>query len=121
MTDLFAGPRIAPLGFTSSPLDRADARARWLVFDDLKPVLTEAGDPLWAYRSDVPHDALSVFLRFGGEAPRFAAVAAAADIAGAPIDIVGFQRAAAVLPIEERPAMAEWIERFNAGVSRLGA
>ena len=44
-----------------------------------------------------------------------------AIVAGAPIDLVDFQRAAAVLPLEERPAMAEWIERFNAGVSRLAA
>ncbi len=97
MTDLFAGPRIAPLGFTGSPLNRAEAlrrdagalvaaradpRARWLIFDDLRPVLSADGDLLWAYRSDVPHDALSVFLGFDGEAPRFAVAARAADVEG---------------------------------------
>ena len=97
MTDLFAGPRIAPLGFTGSPLDRADAlrrdagalvaaradrSARWLLFDDLRPVLDADGNLLWAHRSDVPHDALSVFLGFDGEAPRFAATGSAADLQG---------------------------------------
>lgn len=61
---------------------RADPRARWLVFDDLKPVLTADGDLLWAYRSDVPHDAPSVFLGLDGDAPRFAAAASAEDLDG---------------------------------------
>lgn len=61
---------------------RADPRARWLVFDDLKPVLTADGGLLWAYRSDIPHDAVSVFLGLDGDAPRFAAAASAADLDG---------------------------------------
>jgi NAD+ diphosphatase len=91
MTDWFAGKEWAT-GFTGGRLDRADhlrrdagalvalrsrSDARWLVLDDLKPVIT-AGEPrrlLWAYRSDVPHDAPSVLLGLDGDAPRFAAAA----------------------------------------------
>ena len=101
MTDFFAGFATPEVGITGSPLDRADnlrrdpaamvalrARpdARWLVMDGLKPVLT-SGDPpdiLWAYRSDVPHDAVSVFLGLASDAedgaPRFAAAASGADL-----------------------------------------
>ena len=42
-------------------------------------------------------------------------------VAGAPVDLVRFQDAAAGLPIDERPALGEWIERFNAGVTQLAA
>ena len=42
-------------------------------------------------------------------------------VAGAPVDLVRFQDAAAALPIDERPALGEWIERFNAGVTQLAA
>jgi len=101
MSDPFSGWSVPPVGITGSPLDRADhlrrdpaavialrARpdARWLVMDDLKPVLTtgEHPDILWAYRSDVPHNAVSVFLglmpdAYGG-APRFAAAASGAEL-----------------------------------------
>ncbi len=101
MTDPFAGWQVPPVGLTGSPLDRADhlrrdpaaiialrgrSDARWLVMDDLRPVLTsgERPDILWAYRSDVPHDAPSVFLGLmpdGGDGvPRFAAAASGADL-----------------------------------------
>ncbi len=97
MTDPFAGWAVPPVGITGSSLDRADhlrrdpgamvalrsrPDARWLVMDDLKPVLTQGERPdiLWAYRSDVPHDATSVFLGLAGEAPRFAAAATGADL-----------------------------------------
>jgi NAD+ diphosphatase len=101
MTDPFSGRDVPPVGITGSPLDRADhlrrdpaamialrARpdARWLVLDDLKPVLTKGEHPdlLWAYRSDVPHNATSVFLGLAGEAeghaPRFAAAASGAEL-----------------------------------------
>ncbi len=101
MIDPFAGWSVPPVGITGSPLDRADhlrrdpasmialrARpdARWLVLDDLKPVLTQGEQPdiLWAYRSDVPHDATTVFLGLSGTidggAPRFAAAASGADL-----------------------------------------
>jgi NAD+ diphosphatase len=107
MTEIspFDSPDLWPdqpwVGLTGSPLDRADhlrrdpgamvalrsrPDARWLVMEDLKPVLTKGEHPdiLWAYRSDVPHDALSVFLGLSGTrdggAPRFAAAAPAADL-----------------------------------------
>ena len=97
MTDPFAGWSVPRVGITGSLLDRADhlrrdagtmvalrARpdARWLVMDDLRPVLTlgERPDILWAYRSDVPHDAVSVFLGLAGGAPRFAAAAPGTDL-----------------------------------------
>ncbi len=102
MTDPFAGRDVPPVGLTGSPLDRADhlrrdpgamvalrsrPDARWLVMDELKPVLTtpreelgERPDILWAHRSDVPHDATSVFLGLIGEAPRFAVAASGADL-----------------------------------------
>lgn len=38
-----------------------------------------------------------------------------AIIAGAPVELVDFQRAAAGMPIEQRPILHDWIERFNAG------
>ena len=100
MTDFFAGPAVPMVGFTGSKLDRADAlrkdtgamvaaradpSARWLVFDDLRPVMK--GDELvWAYRSDVPHDAPSVFLGFDDGRPRFAAAASGEDLDGEPVD-----------------------------------
>ena len=98
MTDPFAGPPTPPVGLTGSPLDRADhlrrdagamvalrsrPDARWLVMDELKPVITQGERPdiLWAYRSDVPHDAVSVFLGLNADgAPRFAAAASSADL-----------------------------------------
>jgi NAD+ diphosphatase len=102
MTDPFAGWRVPVVGFTGSPIDRADAMrrdaglvvaaradpaARWLIFDELRPVMTPDMALYWAYRSDIPHDALSVFLGMAGDAPRFAAVASAADLdGGAPVD-----------------------------------
>ena len=90
MTDWFA-PSAPTVGFTGSPLDRADAlrkddaamimaradrTARWLVLDDLRPVVEEDGagsDALrWFARSDIPPDAPSVFLGLADGSPRFA-------------------------------------------------
>ena len=101
----FDGWDLPAVGLTGSPLDRADhlrrdpgamvalrarSDARWLVMDDLKPVLTKVGsngngpDILWAHRSDIPHDATSVFLGLSssadGGAPRFAAAAPSGDL-----------------------------------------
>lgn len=36
-------------------------------------------------------------------------------IANAPLDLLEFQRAASVVPIEQRSHISTWIERFNAG------
>lgn len=41
-----------------------------------------------------------------------------AIIADAPTDLIRFQDAAALIPIEERPAMSEWLDRFNAGLKQ---
>ncbi len=38
----------------------------------------------------------------------------------APLDLVRFQDVAATIPIEERPTMRDWLERFNAGAIRGG-
>lgn len=38
-----------------------------------------------------------------------------AIIAGAPLDLVEFQRAAAALPAEARAPLREWLDRFHAG------
>ncbi len=44
-----------------------------------------------------------------------------AIVASAPLDLVRFQDIAAVVPVEERPDIRSWIERFNAGVSAEAA
>ncbi|WP_243453860.1 NAD(+) diphosphatase [Sandaracinobacteroides saxicola] len=86
------------MGFTGSPLDRADhirrdaeavavARmhpaARWLVLDELRPVIdvSRAGfDLFWARRSEIP-DGPGVFLGLDADgAPRFAVSGPAKEI-----------------------------------------
>jgi NAD+ diphosphatase len=54
---------------------RMDPRARWLIFDDLKPVMDVSGelDLLWLPREELHEESLSVFLGLDGDAPRFAA------------------------------------------------
>ncbi len=99
-------PRI-PVGFTGSPLDRADdvrrdsqaaaaARmhplARWLVFDDLKPVMA-GNDLLWARRSEAPRGGTEVFLGLDGDAPRFAVAGNTEEMDGEAIEA----RAAAMM------------------------
>lgn len=44
-----------------------------------------------------------------------------AIIASAPADLVRFQQDAAAIPIERRPGMRSWLERFNEGNGRLAA
>lgn len=93
-------PETPVTGFTGSPLDRADAMrkdeaamvmarsnrdARWLVFDDLRPVMPDGPGLLWLPRDAVPADATSVFLGLDGDAPRFA-VAGSADGLGRATD-----------------------------------
>jgi NAD+ diphosphatase len=112
-------------GFCGNMLDRADeirrdpaaliamrARpdARWLVMDGLNPVV-RSGEPtsiLWAYRSDVPHDALSIFLGIGPDGPRFAAAAPSdelvADFGGKLIDA---RAAGALLAAPEAAIVAQ--------------
>ena len=89
MTDWFAQP-VPAVGFTGSPLDRADAMrkddaamimaradraARWLVLDDLRPVVDDGDTLRWFTRDEVPGDALTVFLGLDEGAPRFAVAA----------------------------------------------
>lgn len=93
---------------------RARPDARWLVFDGLNPVVKpaaiEGAAPgiLWAYRSDLPHDALSLFLGMDGGAPRFAAAAPAdelvRDFGGQVMDA---RAAGALLPAAEAALVAQ--------------
>ncbi len=111
MTDWFAR-RLPPVGFTGSPLDRADAMrkdeaamvlarsdpaARWLVLDDLRPVVDDADALCWFTRNDVPADATAVFLGLADGAPRFAVAAAGLGRAGDPRGI-GAALAASAAP-----------------------
>lgn len=91
------------LGFTGSPLDRAeplrrdahalrtakaDPSARWLILDDLKPVMAgppEAPTIAWATAAHVPDPDQSVLLGLHEGAPRFAAAASVGDL-GTPAD-----------------------------------
>lgn len=121
--DPFSGWQVPQVGLTGSPLDRADhlrrdpaavialrARpdARWLVLDDLKPVL-RGDDILWAHRSDVPHDAPSVFLGLDADgAPRFACAASGADlVSDFGGRIVDARAAAASLPVGHAAIVAQ--------------
>lgn len=95
----FAGQPMPRIGFTGSPLDRADAlrkddaamvaarsdrSARWLVLDDLRPVVDDADALRWFARDAVPADAASVFLGLLDGSPRFAVAATGMGRAGDP-------------------------------------
>ena len=96
MTDPFAGPPTPIVGFTGSLLDRADAMrkdeaamvmarsdraARWLVLDDLRPVMPhDRAGLLWVERDEVPTGGESVFLGLDDGAPRFAVPASATGL-----------------------------------------
>lgn len=96
MTDFFAGVSTAVPGFTGSPLDRADALrkdaaamaaarsradARWLVFDELRPVIADDGGLSWLPRDAIEDTAeATVFLGLDGDAPRFAVAGSAAGL-----------------------------------------
>lgn len=98
MTDWFADP-VPTVGFTGSPLDRADAMrkddaamivaradrsARWLVLDDLRPVVDDSDTLRWFARDEVSSDAPAVFLGLADGAPRFAVAATGLGRAGDP-------------------------------------
>lgn len=38
-------------------------------------------------------------------------------LAEAPADLIRFQDVAAMIPVAERPTMADWLERFHAGLA----
>lgn len=133
MTDPFANHRTPKVGFSGSPLDRADALrkdpgtmvalrsrpdARWLVLDDLKPVMKTGPDGslgiLWCYRSDVPHDALTIFLGLDGEAPRFACVAKADELEGEAFDarsVAGRMASGEAGIIAQARSVLDWHQR----------
>jgi NAD+ diphosphatase len=99
---------ISGIGFTGNPLDRADALrtdaakisdlrdgagARFLAFQDLKPLLDTSGGSLqllWQTRADMAPDTdvtQAVFLGLSGEIPHFAvAVPASASLPGRALD-----------------------------------
>ncbi len=98
MTDWFATTAPA-VGFTGNLLDRADAMrkddaamvmaradrsARWLILDDLRPVVEEDDALRWFTRDDVPADGLSVFLGLADGSPRFAIAATGMGRTGDP-------------------------------------
>ena len=87
------------IAFSGSPLDRADNiradrealgalmnwKAKFLLLDQLMPLLDDAGRLSWGTLADAPEDAELVFLGIdraeGGEKACFAAVPAAGDAA----------------------------------------
>ncbi len=111
MTDWFAAAAPA-VGFTGSPLDRADAMrkdagaivaaradpaARWLVLDDLRPVVGDGDALRWFTRGEIPADAPAVFLGLDAGAPRFAIAASGLGRTGDPRG-VGAALAASAAP-----------------------
>lgn len=96
MTDPFADLVTPVVGFTGSPLDRADAMrkddaamvmarsaraARWLVLDELRPVMpADRAGLLWFERDAIPADTPAVFLGLDDGAPRFAVAGSAAGL-----------------------------------------
>lgn len=44
-----------------------------------------------------------------------------AIVTAVPADLLRFQQSAAAVPIERRPCMRSWLDRFNEGVERLAA
>lgn len=135
---LFDTPRPPVTGLTGSPLDRADhirrdpsaaiavrsrPDARWLVLDDLKPLLTADPKPelFWAHRSDIPHNAPSVFLGLTPDgAPRFAAAAPAADLIADHGGRLLDARAAAMLLEDGRAAILAQARSLLAWHARHG-
>jgi len=101
MIDPFACATRPVPGFTGSPLDRADAMrkdeaamvvaqarddARWLVFEDLKPIMPLDGPGLLWLQRDAAPDGQSVFLGLDRGAPRFAVAGSGAGLAGRSSD-----------------------------------
>lgn len=97
--DLFTTPLpVPPVGFTGSPLNRSDEirrdpealwatrmrpDARWLILDDLCPVMTGEGagfDLRWTRRSEAPQGGVEVFLGLSNDGPRFAVAGKVGDL-----------------------------------------
>lgn len=107
-----AWPDTPRVGFAGSLLDRADAlrkdgaamvaaradrSARWLVLDDLRPVVGDGDALRWFVRDEVPADAPTVFLGLADGSPRFAVAATGLGRAGDPRG-VGAALAASAAP-----------------------
>ena len=56
---------------------------------------------------------MSDFIRWEGLLPAAEIDAIERD---APLDLIRFQDVAASIPLEERPTMRDWLDRFNAGL-----
>lgn len=107
-----------PLGFTGSPLDRAEAlrrdddalaaaaanpAARWLILDALKPVLDVSGpSPALAWQSSPTDTNASVLLGLDEGAPRFAAPGPAVQ----PLKAIDARSASGQLPGAEAAIVA---------------
>ncbi len=97
--DPFTAPLpVPPVGFSGSPLDRSDEirrdpealwatrmrpDSRWLVLDDLCPVMTGDGDTFdlrWTRRSEAPQGGVEVFLGLSDAGPRFAVAGKVSDL-----------------------------------------
>lgn len=115
-----------PVGLTGSPLDRADhlrrdaqamallkqdPRARWLVMDQLKPLIADDTPPaiFWAMASDLPDNSPEVFLGLDPSgAPRFAASASTIPlIARHGGQIMDTRSAAQLLPQGQAAILAQ--------------
>ena len=68
---------------------------------------------LWRKGTKARPGSMTAFIR---QRALLAAAEIDAIVASAPPDLVRFQDIAAVVPVEERPDIKSWIERFNAGV-----
>ncbi len=73
---------------------------------------------LWRRGTSARPGTMTEFIRERGLLPP---LEIAAIVNGAPVALVEFQEVAAQFPVEERPPLREWIDRFNAGVTRLAA
>ena len=73
---------------------------------------------LWRRGTSTRPGTMTEFIRDRGLLPP---LEIAAIINGAPVALVEFQEIAAQFPVEQRPPLREWIDRFNAGVTHLAA
>lgn len=133
MTSLFDRPFTpARTGLIGSPIDRDDrirrdkealwaARmhpgARWLLLDNLEPLMDTNGiDIQWLRRSEVPAEALTVFLGLENDMPRFAVAGSAADLPG---EVVDPRRAAASMDdgrgaiVAHARSLIDWHQRHG--------
>jgi len=73
---------------------------------------------LWRRSTGARPGTMTEFIRGRGLLPP---LEIAAIVNGAPVALVEFQAVAAQFPVEARPPLREWIDRFNEGVMRLAA